>query len=91
MIARDSEGFAMDLYADIRPGLSPEFAGLAADELAVALGPVPASLVLHRLLNTAELNAVLSVLQGHSSRRSGANQRSRRFDSRVSANAGAPV
>jgi hypothetical protein len=64
MISRDSGTFELDPYGGIRAGLSPEYARLGAEELTAALGPVPATLALHRLLNSSDLHAVLAILHG---------------------------
>jgi hypothetical protein len=61
----------IDPYAAIRPALSPQHANLEADKLTKVLGPTPATLVLHQLLNSPELRyAAVSTLLGNAGRNS---------------------
>lgn len=63
--------FEFDPYAAIRPALSPEHATLPANELTVILGHMPASLALHQLLNSPEIQqATAATILGGAARRS---------------------
>jgi hypothetical protein len=62
--------FEIDPYAVIRPAMSPEHENLAADEVTLTLGGVPAAVALHQLLNSQEIRqAVVASLLGNSGRR----------------------
>jgi outer membrane protein OmpA-like peptidoglycan-associated protein len=70
-LVEPAESFEVDPYAAIRPALSPQHANLPANELTVVLGRMPATLVLHQLLNSAEMrHATLASLLGRRGRRS---------------------
>ncbi len=69
--AQRADLFELDPYAALRPALSPEHANLSSNEITLLLGPLPATLVLHQLVNSRELQkAALASLLGHSGRRS---------------------
>jgi phosphatidylserine/phosphatidylglycerophosphate/cardiolipin synthase-like enzyme len=61
----------IDPYSPIRPMLLPQHATLSSDEITVILGPMPATIVLHQLLNSPELRrASLATLSGSGGRTS---------------------
>jgi GH25 family lysozyme M1 (1,4-beta-N-acetylmuramidase) len=65
------ESFEFDPYAAIRPAMSPEHANLPADEVTLILGHLPASVVLHQLLNSPEMQqATVASILGSGARRS---------------------
>jgi len=69
-LASGTESFEVDPYAAIRPALSPEHANLPADEVTLTLGHLPASLVLHQLLDSpATRQATVASILGNGARR----------------------
>ncbi len=69
--AWSSESYAVDPYASIRSAMSPEYANLSANEITPALGRMPASLVLHQMLNSPQMKqATLASILGNSGQRS---------------------
>jgi lysozyme len=68
LVAESSE---VDPYAAIRPALSREHANLPAEEVTLRLGHLPASLVLHQLLNSPQMRqATVASILGRGARRS---------------------
>jgi phosphatidylserine/phosphatidylglycerophosphate/cardiolipin synthase-like enzyme len=66
-----SDSLEFDPYATIRSVLSPEHADMTADEITVALGRLPAALVLHQFLCSPSMRqATLVTLSGRAARRS---------------------
>jgi GH25 family lysozyme M1 (1,4-beta-N-acetylmuramidase) len=64
------DSFEVDPYAAIRPALAEEHASLPAEELTLVLGHVPASLVLHQLLQSPQMrHATLASILGRGARR----------------------
>lgn len=60
-----------DPYSAIRSAMSPEHAGLAADEVTPLLGGMPATVALHHLLNSPQIRqATVASLLGKGARRS---------------------
>jgi phosphatidylserine/phosphatidylglycerophosphate/cardiolipin synthase-like enzyme len=64
-----ADEFEFDPYAPIRPLLLPQHAALSSDQVTLTLGPMPAAIVLHRLLKSPELRqAALAILAGNGGR-----------------------
>jgi hypothetical protein len=69
-LADGAESFEVDPYSAIRPALSPEHANLPAGEITLVLGHLPASLVLHQLLDTPAIRqATVASILGSAARR----------------------
>ena len=65
------ESFEIDPYAAIRSAMSAEHSELPANEVTLTLGRMPATLVLHQLLNSPETRkATLASLLGRAAQRS---------------------
>jgi Mannosyl-glycoprotein endo-beta-N-acetylglucosaminidase len=66
-----NDSFDQDPYADIRSAMDPEHANLGANEITLVFGRMPATLVLHQLVNSPEMRqATLASLLGKRARRS---------------------
>lgn len=60
----------IDPYAGIRSAIAPEHANLDANEISVVLGRMPATLVLHQMVNSPEMRqATLASFLGKAARR----------------------
>ena len=67
----ETHSFETDPYAAIRPAMAPEHANLSADEITLVLGRMPATVVLHQMVNSPQMRqATLASFLGKAARRS---------------------
>jgi outer membrane protein OmpA-like peptidoglycan-associated protein len=65
-----ADSLELDPYASIRPAMASEHANIAANEISLILGRMPATLVLHQFLHSPEMRqATLASLIGKAARR----------------------
>jgi hypothetical protein len=69
--AGEAHSLEVDPYAAIRPAMAQEHANLSANEITLVLGRMPATVVLHQLVNSPQMRqATLASFLGKAARRS---------------------